>query len=58
MQNINQKIDKAQSEASQIKSQGVEEYIDNRKVKMTLKQFLVTLGVVAVGFFAFGAIVF
>ena len=46
MQNVNKKIDKAQSEAAAIQDQGVKQYVDNRKVKMSLKQFLISSGAI------------
>lgn len=54
MSNINNKIDKAQSEAAAIKTQGVKKYIWSREVKMSVALYLISLGVS----FVIGAIVF
>jgi hypothetical protein len=49
---LNQKIDKAQSEASAIKDLGFKEYVWNRKVSMPLAWF----GIAMVFFFVAGAV--
>lgn len=43
MSNINKSIDKAQSEAAAIQTQGVKTYIWSRRVTMNLAVFLITV---------------
>ena len=54
MSDLNKTVDKAQSEAAAIETQGVKKYIWSREVKLSLGAFLITIAVS----FLLGAIVF